>query len=212
MTRPRETPRHVAQKAQGGKEENQRPQLARPEAAERAVGPLREQRQDDAGHDREAHTGSKLHVIDPPHERVQPGFLHEQQRLERDDRAGKPIGPGPGEQPRGKNNQGSDLRRPVHILAAGCGVCHRDDRDGAREEHRCRRRQPGLPQPSAEPGQCPEHREGPNPAETGDRPVGMPGPLTLQTDGAPAQRGDQETEDVGGGIMGSGNGLTRAET
>ena len=153
------------------------------------------------GHDREAHTGSKLQVVDPLHERVQPGFLDEQQSLEGDDRAGKSKGPGPGEQPRGKDNQGSDLGRRVDILAAGCDVCGRDDRDGSREENGCRRRQPGLPQPSAEPGECPEHREGPNAGETGARPFGMPGPLTLDANGGAAQRGNQEIPRMSDAVM-----------
>jgi hypothetical protein len=72
-----EPARNVASKAQPGKEEDKRPELAGTNPAEWAVRPRRKERQDNEGHDRESDARPQAYIVDPLHERVQRGFLYE---------------------------------------------------------------------------------------------------------------------------------------
>ena len=157
-----------------------------PNAAERAVGPFGKQRQDNEGHDPEPHARSESDIVNPFHERVQPGFLDEQQGGERDDPAREADGSDAREHAGCQHHEGRDLCRAIDVLTAGRDVRRRHDRDGTREQDGRWYRDAGDPQPSTEPADGAQHRKRANTGKMRARSFGMAGPLTLEPNGRAA--------------------------
>ena len=101
-----------------------------------------------------------------------------------------------GEQAGREHHEGGDLRRPVDIVPTACDVGRGNHRDGSGEQDRRGSCDARGPQPSAQPTDGAEHREGPNAGEARGRARGVSGPLALQTHGRAAQRSNQEPNDV----------------
>ena len=108
---------------------------------------------------------------------------------------------------RRQHDERRDLRRAIDVLTTGRHVACCNDRDGSGEEDGRGRCDASRPQPSTESAHRSQHREGTNAGEPRRRALGMSGPLALETDGRAAQRGDQQTDDVGcrhcEGLLGS---------
>ena len=189
----------VPDEAQTRKEKDEGPERTGSDAAERAVGSLREQRQDDEGHDAEADTASQVDVVNLRGQRMQAALLHQQQHLDGDDAARKPHRAHAGEDAGRHDDQSGDLRRAVDVLPGRDDVRRYRDCDRTAQED-CRERGPaGHPEPPGDAGQRPQHGEGPNASKPGGRPVGVARTLTFQADGRSAKSGNDQTDDVGGG-------------
>ena len=67
---------------------------------------------------------------------MQPGFLHEQQRRQGNDAAGKPDGPHARKQSRREDDKSCDLGRTVDVLTATCDVRGSNNRHGSCEQDR----------------------------------------------------------------------------
>jgi len=81
-----------------------------------------------------AWAGAQFYFVDALHERMQPRFFDEQQRLQRDNRAGDAVIADPGQQTSGQHDQRGHLSRGVHIAPACRGIGDRDDDDRSGEQ------------------------------------------------------------------------------
>ena len=185
----------VSKKAQSREEQHERPQLARPDAAERAVRSGRQQRQHHQRHHAEPHRRPERHVVDARDHRVQPRFFDEYQAEERDDAAGESKRSETSEDARRDDDQRGDFGCGIDILAA-CGHVGGDDDARCAGEQRdggslLAKRQ----QPSAEARHRAEHRKRANAAEPRAGSVSVTGPLALEPDGSATQCGDEERKD-----------------
>jgi hypothetical protein len=196
MARPDDAPGDVAGEAQSREEQDERPDLARPDAPERTVRPFWKKRQYDERHDGEPHARSQPDVVDPLHQRVQPGFFEQEQRQQRDDAACDPDRSDAGHHARGEHDEGRGLGRAVDVMPAAGDVGGGYDRDGPGEKNRRRRGDARRPQPPGQAADGAEHRERADAGKAGRRALGVSRPLTLQADCGSAQRRDQETDDV----------------
>ena len=84
---PDDAAEQLTEEAQAREEEDEEPELSRPDAAPRTVRAGRQQRQHHDGHHGEANRRAQFEIVNPAHERVQPGLLEQHEDLDRDDRA-----------------------------------------------------------------------------------------------------------------------------
>jgi hypothetical protein len=104
---------------------------------------------------------------------MQLALFDEQQGDERNDAARDRDGAQAGKQSRCKHHEGRDLRRPVDVMTTACDVRGGNDHDRAGEQNRRRGRDASGPQPSTEPPDRAEHREGPDAREACTRTLGV---------------------------------------
>ncbi len=77
------------------------------------------------------------------------------------------------DQPGGNDHERGDLSGAVHVEPHSCDIGGGGDRRCGTYEHRARKGEPCLPQPSGQPAQSAEQRERPYASETSGRPVGV---------------------------------------
>ena len=76
--RPTRRPSSCPRKLRPREKKDEEPELARSDAAKRSTRAGGQQRQDDEGHHGEANRRSQFLIVNPAHQRVQPGFLDEE--------------------------------------------------------------------------------------------------------------------------------------
>jgi hypothetical protein len=185
--RPDGAPGGPAREAEPREEQHERPQRARSYAAQRPHRPLRQQGQHDHRHDGEARRRAQLGGAQPPHERVEPPLLDQQQPRDGDGAAREGEVAQPGRDAGGQHDQRGDLRGGVDRAPAGRAIAGRDDRRGAREQQCGGQGGPRVVEPAREPRQRAQQRERADAGEARVRPARVSRPLPLDADGRAAE-------------------------
>ena len=188
--------RHVAGEADAGKEQDQHPELARPDPAQGTNRALREQRQDDDGHHAEARRRPHLLVVYPLGEIVQPRLLHQEERRQGDDAARERQPPEPGGHASRDDDECGGLARGVDIARAGDKVAGDDERHRARREDDGETQEVPRREPSGQAGDPAEHGEGANATEARVRSAGVAGALPLDANGRAAERRHGDSQEA----------------
>ena len=134
--------------------------------------------------------GADRDVVHPVDDGVHAGLLDEQQRRDRHRRARQVEAPDPGEDAGRDGHQRGHLRGAANFAPRRRRVGDDHEGDAAGGQHGRERRQPGRPQPPAQPRVSAEQRERAHAREVHACAVRVAGPLPLDADGGAAQRRD----------------------